>query len=236
MIRDKNKIAVLSYLPSCIALTTRNRSLVMPASDGVTPVKEQFTFDEVEYINDHCNVFRLGMLEFTDADRGELYEELNIQADNCLYERDIDALLLSGDKPSLTRIVSITDPHTIERVRGHMVKLASRIHTRVVDVVNYRYNEIRQGRRASQIVVEPVPQPQADWRDQKMEAMQKQMEAMQQMLMQFAQMQQGGISTTPAIVAEEQLPAESAVTAHKEAPQRKGGRPPKTAQAKKPVK
>lgn len=236
MIRDKNKIAVLSYLPSRIALTTRNRSLVMQPSDGVSPVKEQFTFDEVEYINDHCNVFRLGMLEFADADRDELYDELNIQRDNCLYERDIDKLLLSGDEDSLKRIVSITDPHTIERVRGHMVKLASRIHTRVVDVVNYRYNEIRQGRRSSKIAVEPAPQPQTDWRDEKMEAMQKQMEAMQQMLMQFAQMQQGGISTTPAVVTETQKPAENVVATPQEATQRKGGRPPKAAQAKKSVK
>lgn len=220
MIRDKNKIYVLSYLPSCIALSTRNRSLVMAASDGITPTREQFSFEEIEYINDHSPVFRLGMLEFADADKNEIYEELNITPEKCLYERDIDALLLKGDKDALARIVAIADVHTIGRVRGHMVRLAAQISTRVVDVVNYRYNEIRAGQRTSKIVVEKVPERQDDLRDQQMRTMQKEMEAMRQLLAQLVQKAASGES------ASESVPTMPVV---EETPKRRGGRPPKNA-------
>lgn len=219
MVQDKSKIYVLSYLQSCIAISTRNRNLKMEASDGITPSRELFTMEEIEYINDHSPVFRLGMLEFSESERDELNDALHINPEKCLYERDIDDLLLRADKEALARIIAINDAQTIGRVRGHAAMLSARIPNRVVDVVNYRYNEIRSGQRNSKIVIEKVPQHKEDLRDQQMAQMQKEMEAMRQMLAQFMQ---GGV-----VASVELAPAPSNIGADTEEAKRRGGRPRK---------
>lgn len=191
----------------------------MAASDGVTPTRELFTLEEIEYINDHSPVFRLGMLEFSESEQDDLNSMLHIDPHKCLYERDIDALLLQADKSALERIIAINDAQTIGRVRGHAAMLSAKISNRVVDVVNYRYNEIRAGQRNSKIVVEKMPQHKEDLRDQQMAQMQKEMEAMRQMLAQFMQ---SGIAASAV-----QATAVAGDDATGEEPKRKGGRPRK---------
>lgn len=214
--KDTNKIRVLSYLPSRLAFSTRNRNAAFAPSDGETPVTEIMSLEDLEYLNDHSPVLRFGMLEFYEDERDELYEHLHINKDKCLFERDIDALLLRADEDALNRIIAIADAQTIARVRGHAARLSGSVPSRVLDVVDYRYNEIRNGQRASKISVSKLPQAKPDEKDRKIEELQQQMQAMQNMLAQFMQVMPG---MQPPVDAEEE--------ASQEASKRKGGRPRK---------
>lgn len=220
--KDTNKIRVLSYLPSRLAFTTRNRNSFFAPSDGQVPVTEIMTLEDLEYLNDHSPALRYGMLEFYEDERDELYEHLHINKEKCLFERDIDDLLLKADEDALNRIIAIADAQTIARVRGHAARLAGSVPSRVLDVVDYRYNEIRNGQRASKITVSKLPKNQPDAKDRKIEELQSQMAAMQEMLAQFMQMQSAMGMQMPAAEAD---PTPEATT--NEPPKRKGGRPRK---------
>lgn len=220
--KDTNKIRVLSYLPSRLAYSTRNRNAAFASSDGTTPVTEIMTLEELEYLNDHSPVLRLGMLEFDESERDEIYDHLHIDPAKCLYERDIDALLMRGDEDALKRIIAIADAQTISRVRGHAARLSGAVAARVLDVVNYRYGEIRNGQRSSKITVEKVPKNQPDAKDRKIEELQSQMAQMQAMLAQFM-----NAMSTPAASAQQMVEPEA--PAAQEKPKR--GRPPKSEQA-----
>ena len=221
--KDTNKIRVLSYLPSRLAFSTRGRNAAFAPSDGETPVTEIMTLEDLEYLNDHSPVFRYGMLEFAEDERDELYEHLHINKEQCLFERDIDALLLKADEVALKRIIAIADAQTIARVRGHAALLSGSIPSRVIDVVNYRYNEIRNGQRTSKIVVNKLPSATNDEKDRQIEALQSQMAAMQEMLAKFMQ----GVMPVvqPELVAT--TDTETVAEPTEDTPKRKGGRPRK---------
>ena len=218
--KDTNKIRVLSYLPSRLAFSTRNRNAAFAPSDGETPVTEIMTLEDLEYLNDHSPVLRFGMLEFDEADRDEIYEHLHIDKNKCLFERDIDALLIRADEDALKRIIAIADAQTISRVRGHAARMSGALAARVLDVVNYRYAEIRNGQRVSKITVDRLPKNQPDAKDRKIEELQNQMAQMQEMLAQF-------MKAMPVM----QAPVQQEDATEPEKPKRKGGRPPKGEQA-----
>lgn len=218
--KDTNKIRVLSYLPSRLAFSTRNRNAVFAPSDGETPVTEIMSLEDLEYLNDHSPALRFGMLEFYEDERDELYEHLHIDKDKCLFERDIDTLLLRADEDALNRIIAIADAQTIARVRGHAARLSGSVPSRVLDVVDYRYNEIRNGQRTSKISVSKLPQAKPDEKDRKIEELQQQMQAMQNMLAQFMQSMSG---MQPTVNVDEE--------ATQEASKRKSGRPRKNEMA-----
>lgn len=220
--KDTNKIRVLSYLPSRLAFTTRNRNSFFAPSDGQVPVTEIMTLEDLEYLNDHSPVLRYGMLEFCEDEQDELYEHLHINKEKCLFERDIDDLLLKADEAALNRIIAIADAQTIARVRGHAARLSGSVPSRVLDVVDYRYNEIRNGQRVSKITVSKLPQNQPDAKDRKIKELQSQMAAMQEMLAKFMQMQSAMGAPVPAAVTD---PVPDAVK--EELTKKKGGRPRK---------
>lgn len=219
MLKDANKIRVLSYLPSRLAFSTRNRNASFAPSDGETPVTEIMSLEDLEYLNDHSPVLRYGMLEFCEDDRDELYEYLHINKEKCLFERDIDALLLQADEAALNRIIAIADAQTIARVRGHAVRLSGSVPSRVLDVVDYRYNEIRNGQRTSKITVNKLPHPTPDEKDRKIEELQNQMTAMQEMFAKLMQVLPG--HQAPAVTKDENDDSSAPAS---EGSKRKGGR------------
>lgn len=227
MALDKNKIRVWNYQPSCVIVSTRNRNLRIAPCEDDRPVGEYFTLEELEYMNDNSPVFRSGMLEFSDNEREELCGHLRIDADKCLYERDIDAMLLKADQDALTKIIAINDAQNIGRVRGHLARLSAYVPARVSDVVNRRYNEIRSGQRKSKVAAEQALQQKEDVRDQQIAAMREEMETMRQMLAQFMQgaVRETVVSDTPNADNMGEFIHEPVT----EEPKRKGGRPRKGA-------
>ena len=153
MVRDVKNIRVYSYQRNTVILTCPHRTITMAAAEGGIPTVEYMTFEEIEYINSRSPVFKTGMIEFEEAYKDELCEELHIDASKCLYEKDIDDMLIHPRAEALKKIVTIDDLMTIERVRGHMAVVYGSITQDVRRVVETRYNEINSGVRKSAIQI-----------------------------------------------------------------------------------
>lgn len=148
-----NSLKVLNYTPNVVAVTTRNRSVTLPgARDGI-PTFDWFALDEIEYINSQSPAFRTGLLELEDD---AVYERLHIEKENCIFERDIDDMIVNATAEKLQKIVDATDTQTIERVRGHMeylIRIGVGVSSKVTEVVNERFRELNRGLRRSNIQV-----------------------------------------------------------------------------------
>lgn len=152
---DEHRIKILSYQSFFMSVAGRNRNVGLPASNGA-PSVEYFSFDDLEYLNSQSPALRNGLIEFEDDVRDEVYKRLNIDPENCFYERDIDNMLLHPTVEGMKKIVAISDSLTIERIRGHMAKLYSSLTQNVIKVVEQRAREIANGVRKTNIEIEPI--------------------------------------------------------------------------------
>lgn len=154
-------VKVLNYLPSTIAVTSRTKNVALqPCEDGI-PTFEYFAATDVQYINSTSPVFKTGALEFEEGEREEIYEMLAMPdwREKCLFERDIDSLVLNPTMENLQRIVDIPDNMTLERVRGHMeylIATGADVSVNMSKVVNARFKELARGERVSKIKLASV--------------------------------------------------------------------------------
>ena len=177
MVRDVKNIKVLSYLRNHLGLACRNREVSFSPSDGHNPTVEYMSFEDIEYVNSRSSVFKRGVLEFEDVYKDELYEELHIDPSKCLYEREINTMLLKPNEKNIRRIAEIADIQTIERVRGHMAVIYGSVTQDINRVVETRFKEITAGVRKSSIILEPVKK-----QDDQVKALMQQMAEMQKQL------------------------------------------------------
>lgn len=183
MILDKQNIKVLSYVPTYLCVSTRDRGVGFEASNGITPSVDFFSFAELEQINSHSPVFRTGMLEFEPELQVEIYDALHIPnwQDTCLFERDIPGMILAPDMKSMKRIVAIKDIQTLDRVRGcmrQMIASGQDVSVKVKDAVDTRFREITDGVLVTKILIEPKSsEPRAASADE-VEALKAQVAAM----------------------------------------------------------
>lgn len=163
---DKSSIKVYNYNGSFVGVAAKNRNIGFAGMQDGVPSMETLTFEEVEYINAHSRVFRVGRLEFEDGEREEIFAALKINNENVLYERDIDGLISKWSEENAKRILFIADLDTLERVRGRMLYHQNRadmdIPTRMVTLVSSRFRELIQGRTKSRITIADGPEPQRE--------------------------------------------------------------------------
>lgn len=157
---EARTIKVFNYTPSFVGVSTQMRNIGLePATDGV-PTYDFFNYEEIEYINSQSPVFRTGALEFEEGMRDELYAKLAIPdwRERCLFERDIDDMILNPTMEKMKRIVDIKDSQTMERIRGHLARLMYRgqhVSIKVSDIINTRFDELRRNIRESNIQITP---------------------------------------------------------------------------------
>ena len=228
MVRDVKNIKVLSYLRNHLGLACRNREVGFSPSDGHNPTVEYMSFEDIEYVNSRSSVFKRGVLEFEDAYKDELYEELHIDPSKCLYEREIDTMLLKPNEKNIRRIAEIADIQTIERVRGHMAVIYGSVTQDINRVVETRYKEITAGVRKSSIILEPVKKQddQVKALMQQMAEMQKQLNAALEVKKEAVADQQPEESETVVTDEVEVTPVQTETTETVEAAPKKRGRKP----------
>ena len=215
---DIQNIKVLNYAPCFIAVSTRDRGVGLePCRDGV-PTFAYFTQKEIEYINSQSPVFRNGALEFEEADRQEVYKLLSIPDwnDRCIFERDIDDMILYPNANRMQRIIAIQDIQTIERIRGHVYKLVNEgndVSIKVRNIVNKRFEEINAGIRISRIVVSPktAAQGSVSANTEDIEAMKKEMEEMRAAMNSLASVQTASEPSPVVEKMEQPIPPSSEV-------------------------
>lgn len=133
------------------------------ASDGI-PTIDHFTFQEIEFINSRSGVFRRGELRFEEDKEEEIFDLLHYPEwkKTLLSENDIKNLVMIPNKDNAERIISIKDNNTIERIRGVMNSLINQqvdVSTKMKNIINERFKEIRNGKIKSDIVVGKIESP-----------------------------------------------------------------------------
>lgn len=163
-INDSTMIDVLNYSDSTVVLST-HLSPQGYAFDGIRvenePTIETISFSEIRQANSKTNLFRNGILRFSDKVEEVVYEKLGIKNwREILSPQDIRKIIL---KPSPTeqdykKILNITEPADFERVRGELIMLDNTglydISSRLKTTITKRYEEIKAGKTRTEIKID----------------------------------------------------------------------------------
>lgn len=155
-IQDKQYIKVYNYSPIKICVETKTKRLVFEPASNDAPFMEYLNFEDIEYVNSKSAVFRKGELRFDPEEESEIFNVLGCTnwKDTILSEQDIDNIIFKHSPESIEKILNIKDISTIERIRGKVVFYVNEgrdISTNVVDIINRRFEEIRDGKIHSKI-------------------------------------------------------------------------------------
>lgn len=128
------------------------------AEDGI-PSEMPITFAEFKFINKKTSAFKDGLLRVEPEKEDEILKAVGIykKSNNFLTAEEITDIILNPTTEKLQRIISVTSPVTIEKIKGILFNLNSSdeydIAIRVFEVVNTRYSELYNGRVNSSIVI-----------------------------------------------------------------------------------
>lgn len=110
------------------------------------PFEKMLTWEEIQHANIMSDVFKSGRLEFLEADQEELYEELEINADNVLTAQEVFDTVQNPTKEKLEKVVEVTSLNTIDLFRGLAISMRNLgnedVSNRVLAVLNKRRDEI----------------------------------------------------------------------------------------------
>lgn len=232
---DRSAIRVINKNQFGVALSTRDRNIYLEGTlvNGV-PVEEYFTLAELEFINNRTPVVRDGIIEFDESEKEEVYTALKIPRwkETCIFEDEIDDMLINGTIEKMEKIVAIVNPVQIDRIFSHMQRLIKRgqvdISTRVQKVVEERRKEILRGDVNSRLRLRPVGNPSGD------PALEKQVSEMvaQQVAKQLELMRNAsGANAEDKNVSE--APKDAVADEEKTTTSRKAGRPASRATGKR---
>lgn len=160
-IRDK-AITLQNYNPFTVFIPTQlGRTFKLdPCIDNI-PTLVTVQFNDCEYVNGQSSAFRTGLLipKLNEEENKEFYEALNIYNYKDILTNDkIEKILKSPTIEGLNKILEIEDDSLFERVRTILIKLKNlngfSISTKVIDLVNIRYSELKKGKRKTEYVIQ----------------------------------------------------------------------------------
>ena len=120
-------VKVYNHSVSPINLPGQFRAYYLEGTRGV-PTVVTMPFSDVEYINSRSPVFRNGTVQFSEAERDDVYRALYLDnwRDTVLFDEEIDRIIRENDMDAAEKFLKLTTVAEIHRVRGHMVALARR--------------------------------------------------------------------------------------------------------------
>lgn len=160
-IRDK-AITLQNYNPFTVFIPTQlGRTFKLdPCIDNI-PTLVTVQFNDCEYVNGQSSAFRTGLLipKLNEEENKEFYEALNIyNYEDILTNDKIEKILKTPTIEGLNKILEIEDDSLFERVRTILIKLKNlngfSISTKVIDLVNIRYSELKKGKRKTEYVIQ----------------------------------------------------------------------------------
>lgn len=160
-IRDK-AITLQNYNPFTVFIPTQlGRTFKLdPCIDNI-PTLVTVQFNDCEYVNGQSSAFRTGLLipKLNEEENKEFYEALNIyNFEDILTNDKIEKILKTPTIEGLNKILEIEDDSLFERVRTILIKLKNlngfSISTKVIDLVNIRYSELKKGKRKTEYVIQ----------------------------------------------------------------------------------
>jgi len=165
-ITDSSVINVLNYSDSIVSIATNIRPegyLFEPAMNEQQPFAIPLSFAEIRIVNSQSAIFREGKLYFDEEYQEEVYKKLGIyEWENILSDSQIRDTILKPTKSKLEKIIKINSLSMFDRVRGMLVLMRNTgmydISMRVIDVINYRYQELYTGKKVTEIVINETNQ------------------------------------------------------------------------------
>ena len=160
-IRDK-AITLQNYNPFTVFIPTQTgRTFKLEPCVEDIPTLVTIQFNDCEYVNGQSSAFRTGLLipKLNEEENKEFYEALNIyNYKDILTNSKIEKILKTPTIESLTKILEIEDDFLFERVRIILIKLKNlngfNISTKVIDLVNMRYSELKRGKKKTEYVIQ----------------------------------------------------------------------------------
>ena len=153
---DKDNVSVLNYNENEVFVdSAKEHYSFSPSRDGITPSVVVMPFSEVQSIASNTDIILTGWLTFDDDVKEEIYTALRVYNwKDILTNEDIKNILTNPTKEGLQRLLDIETLTYFDRVRIMMFKLAhtgTDIPTKVTNLVNRRYVELRNKQRVSSI-------------------------------------------------------------------------------------
>lgn len=165
-ITDQSIVNVYNYSDSPVSLATTIKPdgyWFEPAINEESPSIIPMSFLELRVANGQSEIFRDGGLKFDKEQEKEIYEKLLIRNwEEILTLKEIEDTILNPSKKKLEKIVKITNLSAFDKIRGALVRLQNTaqydISQRVVDTINYRYQELYTNKRRTEIVIKKTKQ------------------------------------------------------------------------------
>lgn len=154
---DKENILVLSYNQNQVCVNGAKESYKFKPSNGLEPVINIMSLSDIQYINSNTQIIKTGWLTFDDKDKEEIFKELRIHNwENILTNDDIKGILTMPTMEGLQRIINIDNVTYFDRVRiilHALIQDGVDITTKVKDVIDTRYDELKKRQRVSSITL-----------------------------------------------------------------------------------
>ncbi len=156
---DKENILVLSYNENQICVDGARESYKFKPSNGLEPVINIMPLSDIQYINSNTQIIKTGWLTFEDKDKAEIFKELRIRDwENILTNDDIKHILIKPTMEGLQKIIDIDNISYFDRVRiilHALIQDGVDITTKVKNIIDTRYNELKIRQRVSSITLTP---------------------------------------------------------------------------------
>lgn len=199
---DNNKqYLVYNYSTSPVAVSTRFDSYTIPGAKDGEPTAFPLTLDEIMFINNNSGVFKYGLLWFEESVADAIFEKLRIRNhDKILTDAQIKDILVSPTVDGLNTLISIDNDAYFNRVRGIYLYLKNTtgLSSKVSEVIEKRYREIRDKKKTSDIHIQGVSKPSSE-----VEELRAQVEALQKAI---AAMQAGSKVSPASVEPEAEVP------------------------------
>lgn len=151
---DTQNINVLNYNENEVFVEKYKFSA---SRDGKTPSIVTMSLSELKNICTNTNIIITGWLTFDDDVKEEIFKELRIPNwKDILTNSDIENILTNPTMEGLQKIINIENQTYFDRVRIIMFKLMKQgtdITTKVSQIVEQRYDELRKRQRVSSIIL-----------------------------------------------------------------------------------
>lgn len=226
---NKSSYMVLNYNTSPVCIKTRYSSEVVPAGNDKNPSGIPLSLDDIIYVNNTGNAFKIGLLRFDSEYEDELYKELRISDwKDILTNNEIYDIILNPDISRLERLLVIDNQMYFDRVYGAFLGLrnaGANISTKVDDIMRVRRKELKEHKRKSNIVLTAKAHESNENADIKMAEMQKQIAEMQKLI--------ESMTAERDIKTDATDPVESATEFANVLPEKKTATKPRTTRTKK---
>lgn len=157
-IRENMAIPVLNYNNQYVfAISNITTYSFAPSTENI-PTVAYISFPEIVYINSISDCFRTGLLTFADEVKEDVFKELKCTDwQNIITNEEIRNIIKNPTKEGLEKLINITNESIFNRVRYALIELknsnAYDISSRVIKVIDARWQEIKRGIFKSQIQI-----------------------------------------------------------------------------------